>query len=127
MPSDSNPAGDIFGGWVLSQMDLAAGMTAGRRANGRVATIAIDAMKFHRPIRVGDALCVYTEVSRVGRTSLTIGIEAWVLRNRIGERVKVTEAVFTFVALDLDGKPIPVPPESIGDEGAIASGNSPAG
>jgi acyl-CoA thioesterase YciA len=109
MPADANPSGDIFGGWVLSQMDLAAGICAGQRAQGRVATIAIDAMKFIRPVHVGDVLCVYTDVSRVGRTSLGIDVEAWVLRQRMGERVKVTEGTFTFVAIDQDRKPRPLP------------------
>ena len=113
MPADVNVSGDIFGGWLLSQMDIAAGIVAGARANGRVATIAIDAMKFIRPVRVGDVMCIYTEIDRVGRTSMAISLEAWVLRNRIGAREKVTEAVFTFVAIDEDGRPRPVPPERI--------------
>jgi acyl-CoA thioesterase YciA len=110
MPADANPAGDIFGGWVLSQMDIAAGICAGQRAQGRVATVAIDAMKFIRPVNVGDVLCVYTDLVRIGRTSLAIQLEAWALRGRLGERVKVTEGLFTFVALDEDGRPRPVPP-----------------
>ncbi len=109
MPADANPSGDIFGGWVLSQMDLAAGMTAGQRAHGRVATIAIDAMTFKLPVYVGDILCVYTEIERIGRTSMAIHVEAWALRDRIGERVKVTEGLFTFVAIDDERKPRPVP------------------
>lgn len=108
MPRDVNVNGDIFGGWVLSQMDIAAGITAGARAAGRVATVAVDAMKFIRPVRVGDVLCIYCQVARVGRTSLAIEIEAWVLRNRFGNREKVTEAVFTFVAIDEMGQPRPV-------------------
>ena len=108
MPADANPSGDIFGGWVLSQMDIAGGIAAGARAHGRVATVAIDAMQFLRPVRVGDVLCVYTSIVRVGRTSLAIRLEAWALRNRIGKREKVTEALFTFVALDSDGHPRPV-------------------
>jgi acyl-CoA thioesterase YciA len=109
MPADANPSGDIFGGWVLSQMDIAAGIAAGTRAQGRVATVAIDAMQFLRPVRIGDVLCVYTTVVRVGRTSMSIRLEAWALRDRIGRREKVTEGVFTFVALDRDGQPRPVP------------------
>jgi acyl-CoA thioesterase YciA len=108
MPGDANPSGDIFGGWVLSQMDIAAGIAAGTRAKGRVATVAIDAMKFLRPVRVGDVLCVYTILERVGRTSLAIRLEAWALRDRIGAREKVTEGLFTFVAIDADGRPRPV-------------------
>jgi acyl-CoA thioesterase YciA len=109
MPADSNASGDIFGGWVLSQMDIAAGIAAGQRAQGRVATVAIEAMSFLRPVHVGDVLCVYSKIKRCGRTSMSIELEAWALRNRIGERVKVTEGVFTFVAIDVDGLPRPLP------------------
>ncbi len=105
MPRDVNVNGDIFGGWVLSQMDIAGGIVAGARAQGRVATVAVDAMKFIRPVKVGDVLCIYAKVLKVGRTSLGIGIEAWVLRDRIGAREKVTEALFTFVAIGQDGRP----------------------
>jgi acyl-CoA thioesterase YciA len=108
MPSDTNPSGDIFGGWVLSQMDIAAGIAAGASAQGRVTTVAIDAMRFHSPVKVGDVLCVYAFVSRIGTTSITIELEAWVLRNRIGDREKVTEGIFTFVAIDDCGRPRPV-------------------
>lgn len=108
MPKDVNVNGDIFGGWVLSQMDIAAGIMAGDKAHGRVATVAVDAMKFIRPVHVGDVLCIYCHLARVGRTSLAIEIEAWVLRDRYGDREKVTEAVFTFVAIDEKGRPRPV-------------------
>ena len=108
MPADVNVNGDIFGGWVLSQMDIAAGIVAGTRAHGRVATIAVDAMKFIRPVKVGDVLEVYAEVARVGRSSMAIALEAWVIRDRIGAREKVTEAQFTFVAIDETGRPRPV-------------------
>jgi acyl-CoA thioesterase YciA len=108
MPADANPSGDIFGGWVLSQMDIAAGICAGQRAEGRVATVAIDAMTFLRPVRVGDVLCVYTSIEREGRTSIRIHLEAWALRNRLGERVKVTDGTFTFVAIDSYGRPRPL-------------------
>ena len=111
MPADVNVSGDIFGGWVLSQMDIAAGIVAGQRAQGRVATVAVDAMKFIRPVHVGDILCVYAAVERVGRTSMAIGLEAWALRDRIGGREKVTEGRFTFVALDEKGQPREVPEE----------------
>lgn len=111
MPADVNVNGDIFGGWVLSQMDIAAGIIAGTRAKGRVATVAIDAMKFLSPVAVGDVLCVYGRIERVGRTSMAIGLEAWALRGRHGAREKVTEATFTFVAIDADKRPRPVPPE----------------
>ena len=111
MPADANPNGDIFGGWVLSQMDIGGGIAAGRRARGRVATVAVDAMTFHLPVYVGDVLCVYADLERVGRTSMTLWLEAWALRGRLGERVRVTEGRFTFVAIDDAGKPRPVPPE----------------
>ncbi len=109
MPADTNPAGDIFGGWVVSQMDIAAGIAAGKRADGRVATVAIESMRFHRPVKVGDVLCVYTDIAKTGRTSITIHLEAWVLRDRLGRREKVTEGVFTFVAIDAQGRKRPLP------------------
>ncbi len=109
MPADANPSGDIFGGWVLAQMDIAGGISAGQRARGRVATVAVDAMTFHLPVNVGDVLCVYSDIERIGRTSMTFHLEAWALRRRLGERVKVTEGSFTFVAIDEDGRPRPVP------------------
>ncbi len=111
MPADTNPAGDIFGGWVLSQMDNAAGICAGQRAQSRVVTVSIDGMSFIRPVKVGDILGVYTYVESVGTTSMVINVEAWVRRERIGFREKVTEGKFRFVALDDDGLPCPVPPE----------------
>jgi len=104
MPADTNASGDIFGGWLLSQMDIAAGILASQRAQGRVATIAIEAMKFIRPVRVGDVLCIYGQVTREGRSSMGITLEAWVLRDRIGAREKVTEGLFTFVAIDDEGR-----------------------
>ena len=116
MPADANPSGDIFGGWVLSQMDIAGGVTASQRARGRVATVAVTAMTFHLPVYVGDVLCVYTEIEKIGRTSITVALEAWALRGRLGERARVTEGRFVFVALGEDGRPRPVPPE----EGAPA-------
>jgi acyl-CoA thioesterase YciA len=109
MPADTNANGDIFGGWVLSQMDQAGGIAAVERAQGRVVTVAIDAMTFIRPVRVGDVLCVYTDVGKVGRTSMKIHIEAWAQRFRSHVREKVTEAVFTFVAVDDEGRPRPAP------------------
>lgn len=115
MPADANPSGDIFGGWVLSQMDLAGGITAGQRAQGRVATVAIDAMTFHRPVYVGDVLCVYAQIARIGRSSICIDLEAWVLRGRQGDRVMVTEGRFVFVAIDDEGRPRPVPSEEESD------------
>ena len=108
MPRDANPNGDIFGGWVLSQMDIAAGMSASQRARGRVATVAVDAMTFKLPVYVGDILCVYTDIERIGTSSMAIHVEAWALRDQMGERLKVTEGKFTFVAIDEQRKPRPV-------------------
>ena len=111
MPADTNPAGDIFGGWLISQMDIAGGITAGVRARGRVVTVAVTGFTFHKPVKVGDVVCCYADIQKVGKTSITIGIEAWVLRRDEPEdRFKATEGVFTFVALDGDGKPLPVSP-----------------
>lgn len=110
MPADTNANGDIFGGWVMSRMDQAGGMAGVERTRGRVVTIAVDAMTFIRPVRVGDVLCVYTEIEKVGRTSMRIHIEAWAQRFREHLREKVTDATFTFVAIDDLGKPRPIPP-----------------
>jgi acyl-CoA thioesterase YciA len=112
MPADTNANGDIFGGWVLSQMDQAGGIAGVERAQGRVVTIAVEAMTFIRPVKVGDVLCVYTQVESVGRTSMKIHIEAWARRFRTHSREKVTDATFTFVAIDEEGRPRPVPPEA---------------
>ena len=112
MPADANANGDIFGGWVLSQMDLAGGSLAVQRAQGRVATIAVTAMTFHLPVFIGDEVSCYGEVVSVGRTSITIRIESWARRHRSGERVKVTEGTFTYVAIRDDRRPRPVPPEA---------------
>jgi acyl-CoA thioesterase YciA len=109
MHADTNPAGDIFGGWVLSQMDMAAGICAGQRAQTRVVTVALDGMSFIKPVHVGDILGVYTRIVRVGRSSLDVHVECWVRRSRIGQREKVTEAIFKFVALDDNGQSIAVP------------------
>ncbi|GAA0832385.1 MULTISPECIES: acyl-CoA thioesterase [Marinomonas] len=112
MPSDTNPAGDIFGGWVVSQMDIAAGICAGQRAQSRVVTVALDGMSFIRPVKVGDILGIYTHVDSVGRTSMNIRVEAWVRRGRIGQREKVTEGNFKFVAIDEEGLSTPIPDEA---------------
>ncbi|MDE2228802.1 MAG: acyl-CoA thioesterase [Alphaproteobacteria bacterium] len=112
MPADSNARGDIFGGWLLSQMDLAGGSAAMRRTKGRVATVAITSMTFHKPVFIGDEVSAYTEVVKIGRTSLAIRIEAWARRFAAEETVKVTEGLFTYVAIDADRKPRPVPPEA---------------
>ena len=109
-PSDINANGHIFGGWVLSQMDIAAGIVASRRANGSVATVAIERMEFIAPIELRDLISVYAEVERVGRTSMAIRIEVVAHRDRGQRQIKVTEGLFTFVALDEDHSPRPVDP-----------------
>ena len=111
MPSDTNPSGDIFGGHIMSLMDVAGGITAGALAQGRVATVAVTDMAFLRPVKVGDVICCYTDLTRLGRTSLTLHVEVWVLRQRQRDRIRVTFAEFTFVALDETGKPRPIPPQ----------------
>ena len=112
MPADTNQHGDIFGGWLMSQMDIAGGVTARARAHGRVATVAVTGFTFHRAVLVGDVVCCYADIQKVGTTSITIGVEAWVLRPQESkEHFKVTEGVFTFVALDETGKKCRVPPE----------------
>jgi acyl-CoA thioesterase YciA len=104
MPADTNPAGDIFGGWVMSQMDIAGAIAAVERVKGRVVTVAVEAMTFIAPVKVGDILCVYTAIDRVGTTSVTVAIEAWVRRNKVADRVKVTAGHFVYVALGDDGQ-----------------------
>lgn len=108
MPADTNPAGDIFGGWLMSQMDLAAGNMAGRVSQGRGATVAVEAMQFLRPVKVGDEVTLYATLREVGRTSMRIHVDAWA-RPRYSENgYKVTDADFVFVALDEDGAARPV-------------------
>ncbi|GAC1493875.1 MAG: acyl-CoA thioesterase [Vulcanimicrobiaceae bacterium] len=109
MPADTNPSGDVFGGWLMSQMDLAASNAAMLRTRGRCATVAVDRMNFLRPVRVGDEVTLYADVVRVGRTSLDVEVEAW-RRSREGDdSSQVTHARFTFVALDTAGKPRAIP------------------
>lgn len=108
MPADTNPAGDIFGGWLMSQMDLAAGTLAALTSKGRSATVAVDAMKFHRPVKVGDEVSLYASIEAVGRTSMRIHVEAWRRERHDAVCEQVTEATFTFVALDASGRPRPV-------------------
>lgn len=105
MPADTNPAGDIFGGWILSQMDLAGGSHAFYVAQGRVSTVAVTAMQFHLPVYVGDEVSCYCATHRIGTTSITVLVETWVRRRRLEKGVKVTEGLFTFVALDERGNP----------------------
>jgi acyl-CoA thioesterase YciA len=109
MPADANAAGDIFGGWLLSQMDLAGSTAATRRAKGRVVTVAITGMTFHRPVFVGDEVSCYAEIVKVGRTSITVKVESWARRGRSEERIEVTEGIFTYVAVDAERRPCPVP------------------
>lgn len=112
MPADTNPNGDIFGGWLLSQMDLAGGTVAVRRSRGRIATVGIEAMTFHKPVYVGDEVSCYATIEKVGRTSIRVRIETWVRRERSqAEPIKVTEGVFTYVAIGEDRKPREVPAE----------------
>lgn len=108
MPADTNANGDIFGGWVMSQMDQAGGIAAVERSQGRAVTVAVNAMTFIRPVRVGDVLCVYTRIEGVGRSSMKIEVEAWARRFRTQVREKVTEATFTFVSIDDEGRPRPL-------------------
>ncbi len=108
MPADANAYGDIFGGWLMSMMDSAAGLTAARHSKGRAVTVAMNGMVFHHPVKVGDEISVYCEIERVGRTSLIIAVDAWRRHRHEEEAVKVTEAKFTFVAVDEHGKPRPV-------------------
>ena len=114
MPADTNANGDIFGGWVMSRMDQAGGIAGVERTGGRVVTVAVEAMNFLRPVKVGDVLCVYTEVASIGRTSMRIHIEAWARRFMNRTREKVTDATFTFVAIDDDGKPRVIPRPDVG-------------
>jgi acyl-CoA thioesterase YciA len=105
MPADCNPRGDIFGGWIMALMDSAGKMSATPYASGRVVTVAVSKITFLQPVHVGDTVCCYTEVKHIGRTSITLDVEVWVLRQGHGARIKVTEAEFTFVAVDEEGRP----------------------
>ena len=112
MPADANHHGDIFGGWIMAQVDLAGGILAGRHARGRVATVAVNSFQFKQPVQIGDLLSFYAEIVRVGNTSITIYVEVYAQRNPEEiEVVKVTEATLTYVAVGEDRKPRPVPPE----------------
>jgi acyl-CoA thioesterase YciA len=108
MPADTNPHGDIFGGWLLCQMDLAGSTFATRHANGRVVTVAITAMVFHRPVMVGDEVTCFCNVEKTGHTSITVKIESWARRRTAIEPIKVTEGVFTYVRVNADGRPDPI-------------------
>lgn len=113
MPGDANANGDIFGGWVVAHMDMAAGIRAAERARGRVATVAINTLTFKKPVKIGDTLCVYTSIEKVGRTSITLAIEAWTQRRTSRREAKVTEGIFVMVAIDEDGRPLQLPAETL--------------
>jgi acyl-CoA thioesterase YciA len=108
MPGDTNPNGDIFGGWLMSQMDIAGSIYAMKQSTGRVVTVAVDSMVFHAPVNVGDVVCCYANTVKQGNTSIAIKIEVYVMKRFQKERVKVTEGVFTYVRINEDGKPIPI-------------------
>ena len=108
MPKDTNRDGDIFGGWLVAQMDLGSAILAAKVAKARVVTVAIEAMAFLQPVRVGDTVACYARVEKIGRTSMTIPVEVWVHRYMTGDEIRVTRAVFIYVAVDAAGKPIPV-------------------
>ena len=109
MPADTNFNGDIFGGWIMSQMDLGASVIATNRSVGKVATVAVNAMTFHKPVLVGDLVSIHAEMLKEGTTSMHIGVEVWATRRPQQKQIKVTEAVFVFVALDENGKKRPLP------------------
>ena len=104
MPADTNPSGDIFGGWLLAQMDVAGAIHAKRRAGGRVVTVGIEAMDFHLPVYVGDQVSCFCETLSVGRTSIAVRVETWVMRSDLSEELKVTEGTFTYVTVDDRGE-----------------------
>ena len=111
MPSDANMHGDVFGGWIMSQVDLAGAVCATRRANGRVVTVAVNSFLFKHPVFVGDLLSIYTEIVRAGTTSITVNVECYAERNQLEtDIVKVTEATLTYVATDDQRRPRPLPP-----------------
>jgi acyl-CoA thioesterase YciA len=113
MPSDSNQHGDIFGGWIMSQVDIAGGVVAARRARGRVATVAVNSFTFKQPVLIGDVVLFFAEVVRVGRTSITVDVEVYAQRNpAVLETVKITEAQLTYVATDQTRRPRAVPPDA---------------
>ena len=109
MPADTNANGDIFGGWLMAQMDLGSSVLARSRARGRVATVAVEAMTFHKPVHVGDVVSIHAEILREGTTSMTVAVEVWATRQPEGRTVKMTEADFVFVAVDEEGKKRPLP------------------
>jgi acyl-CoA thioesterase YciA len=123
MPADTNPAGDIFGGWIMALMDSGGALTATQRAQGRVVTAAVSRIAFLRPVKVGDVVCCYTDVANVGTSSITLHVEVWVLRQGRGARIRVTSAEFTFVALDDQGRPRRLAPD---DDGRVSRNAGPS-
>src|ERR1700744_1759546 len=111
MPADTNANGDIFGGWLLSQMDVGGGVFASKTAKARTVTVAIEAMNFRKPVFVGDLVSVHANLVRIGRTSITVHLEAWVLRRKEGQPILVTDGNFTYVAIDDHGRPQAVKPD----------------
>ena len=127
MPSDTNANGDIFGGWIMSQMDMGGAILAKELAKGRVVTVSVDSMSFLRPVSVGDVVCCYGQCVKVGRTSMQVKVEVWIKKVADGgrERYCVTEALFTFVAIDKNGRPRPIPREDNPDlDAALAQLNA---
>ena len=110
MPADTNSSGDIFGGWIMAQMDLSAGIAGRERARGRVVTASVSSLSFLQPVKIGDVVAVYTEVVGTGRSSIRIQIEAWVIRGTGSTQLKVTEALFVMVAVDESGASVALPP-----------------
>ncbi|MDO4697413.1 MAG: acyl-CoA thioester hydrolase YciA [Pasteurellaceae bacterium] len=121
MPSDTNANGDIFGGWIMSQMDMGGAILAKELAQGRVVTVSVDSMSFLRPVSVGDVVCCYGKCTKVGRTSMQVKVEVWIKKVADGgkDRFCVTEALFTFVAIDKNGRPRPIPREDNPDLQAV--------
>lgn len=114
-PADANPAGDVFGGWVLGQMDIAGGILSKKRCRGRTVTVAVDSMQFISPVLVGDVICCYGKIVREGKTSLAVKIEVWAIRQYESERTKVTEGLFTYVAVDSQRKPRSIDSDETGN------------
>jgi acyl-CoA thioesterase YciA len=121
MPADTNPSGNIFGGWIMASMDAAAGMTTARLTERQAVTVAVSNMVFIQPVKVGDTVCFYTDVERIGRTSIMLNVEVWALRRGCGERIKVTQAEFTFVVVGDDGRPIQIDMRNLADEKLAAA------
>ncbi|MEM7090149.1 MAG: acyl-CoA thioesterase [Pseudomonadota bacterium] len=109
MPADTNPYGTVFGGWILGQMDIAGSIIGTERAQGHVVTVGVDKMSFLKPIHAGDAISIYADITETGRTSITVSLETWVQRDRHGALIKAGEGIFTYVLIDANGVPKPLP------------------